>query len=252
LYNINDDYSQANNLAEKEQAKLKELQGIWWTEAKKNNVLPLDGSFAERVDPSIRPSLTRGRNHFEYYEGAIRIPEASAPDFKNKSWTLNAEIVTEKNPEGVLATMGGYFGGLVLMVKNGKPTFQYRVSNQAKHLVSLQSPQRLSPGKHTLSVAFQYDGGGVGKGGNLILSVDGKEVVQKKVDATIGRRFSLDETWDVGEDTGTPVDFATYDVPFRFNGELKKLSVDLKPTVLTKADKNKLKEGERLVSMKKE
>src|SRR6516164_1305732 len=74
LYHIADDFSEADNLAAKEPAKLKELQGLWWPEAKKNNVLPLDASFAERADPAIRPSLTRGRMHFEYHPGAVRIP----------------------------------------------------------------------------------------------------------------------------------------------------------------------------------
>jgi len=83
------------------------------------------------------------------------------------------------------------------------------------------------------------------KGGNVILSVDGKQVTQKRLDATIGIRFSLDETWDVGQDTGTPIDYATYDVPFKFNGELKKLSVDLKESHLTAADEKKIKEGEK-------
>jgi arylsulfatase len=245
LYHVSDDFSEADNLAAKEPDTLKALQALWWDEAKKNNVLPLDCSFAERADPAIRPSLTKGRTHFDYYEGAIRIPEGSAPNFKNQSWTITADIAAVKNTSGVLATMGGYFGGFVLMVKNGKPMFQYRLSNQPKFLVTVQSSNSLTPGDHKLTVDFKYDGGGIGKGGTFILSVDGKEVAQKRTDVTIPIRFSLDETWDVGEDTGTPVDFATYDVPFKFNGELKKLSVDLKPAAVTKADEQKINEGEK-------
>ncbi|MBV8136639.1 MAG: hypothetical protein JO121_13570 [Deltaproteobacteria bacterium] len=85
LYNISEDFSQANNLVEKNPAKLKELQAAFDVEAKKYNVYPLDSSFAERADPAIRPSLTRGRQEFTYYPGMIRIPEGSAPNFKNKS-----------------------------------------------------------------------------------------------------------------------------------------------------------------------
>jgi hypothetical protein len=92
LYNINEDFSQSNDLAGKEPVKLKELQAAFDVEAKKYNVYPLDSSFAARVDPSIRPSLTRGRSQFTYYPGMIRIPEGSAPDFKNRSWTVAAEI----------------------------------------------------------------------------------------------------------------------------------------------------------------
>jgi hypothetical protein len=106
--------------------------------------------------------------------------------------------------------------------------FLYRGTNQPQWLVTLQSPQKLAAGSHIITLDFVYDGGGVGKGANMILSVDGKQVAQKRIERTIGVRFSLDETWDVGEDTGTPVEFNVYDVPFKFNGELKKLSVDLK------------------------
>jgi arylsulfatase A-like enzyme len=228
LYNIADDFSEANNLVEKNPEKLKELQNLFYEEAKKNNVLPLDASFIERVDPSIRPSLTRGRTTFEYYEGAVRIPEGSAPEFKNRSWTITADISTATNSNGVLATMGGYFGGFVLMVKDGKPMFMYRGTNQPQWLVTIQSPQTLGVGSHKINIDFVYDGGGRGKGANMILSVDGKQVGQKRIERTIANRFSLDETWDVGVDTGTPIEFNVYDVPFKFNGELKKLTVALK------------------------
>jgi len=106
--------------------------------------------------------------------------------------------------------------------------FMYRGTNQPQWLVTIQSTQKLAPGTHIITVDFVYDGGGIGKGANMILSVDGKQVDQKRIERTIPIRFSLDETFDVGEDTGTPVDFDLYDVPFKFNGELIKLIVDLK------------------------
>ncbi|MFI5154161.1 MAG: arylsulfatase [Chitinophagales bacterium] len=229
LYNISNDYSEAENLVDKNADKLKALQDLFYAEAKKNNVLPLDASFVERVDPSIRPSLTRGRASFEYYEGAARIPEGSAPDFKNKSWNITAEVNTDAKSQGVLATMGGYFGGFVLMLKDGRPMFMYRSTNQPKWLVTLQSSKVIGAGAHKISIDFVYDGGGRGKGANMILSVDGKEAAKGRIERSIAARFSLDETFDVGEDTGTPVEFKVYDVPFKFNGELKKVTVNLKP-----------------------
>jgi arylsulfatase len=228
LYNIANDYSEANNIAEKNPDKLKELQTLFYAEAQKNNVFPLDASFAERGDPSIRPSLTTGRTHFEYYEGAVRIPEGSAPNFKNQSWKITADVKTSAKSQGVLATMGGYFGGFSLLIKNNKPMFMYRGTNQPQWLVTLQSAETLSQGVHKITIDFVYDGGGVGKGANMILSVDGKKVAQKRIERTIGIRFSLDETFDVGEDTGTPVEFNVYDVPFKFDGELKKVTVELR------------------------
>src|SRR5262249_56716400 len=97
LYKVRQDFSRANTLAASNPAKLKELQAAFDAEAKKYNVYPLDSSFAERADPAIRPSLTRGRSEFTYYPGMTRIPEGSAPDFKNKSWAIAADVVI---PEG--------------------------------------------------------------------------------------------------------------------------------------------------------
>src|SRR5499427_1386384 len=109
LYNINEDFSQANNLAKKNPNKLKELQDAFDVEAKKYNVYPLDSSFASRADPAIRPSLTRGRNEFIYFPGMIRIPEGSA-------WTVAAEVtIPQSGANGMLATIGGRYGGRALL-----------------------------------------------------------------------------------------------------------------------------------------
>lgn len=226
LYNVSEDYSEADNLADKNPDKLKEMQAMFYSEAMKHNVFPLDASFAERADPSIRPSLTAGRNTFTYYEGAVRIPEGSAPNFKNKSWSITSEVSGGNN--GVLATLGGYFGGFALLVKNGKPTFIYRLSNQPQHMTKIESAQTLAAGHHTITIDFNYEGGGAGKAATVILLVDGKKVGEGKIPATVPLRFSLDETFDVGEDTGTPLDFKTYDVPFKYNGELDKVTVAYK------------------------
>ena len=106
--------------------------------------------------------------------------------------------------------------------------FIYRLSNQPQHMTLIQSAQRMGAGKHMISADFNYDGGGAGKGATVILMVDGKKVAEGRIPATIGLRFSLDETWDIGEDTGTPLDFKTYDVPYKFNGELHKVTVSYK------------------------
>jgi len=226
LYNISEDFSQANNLASTNPEKLKELQDLFYDVAAKNNVLPLDGSFAERADPSIRPSLTRGRTSFDYYEGAVRIPEGSAPDFKNKSWSITADVeVSAKGANGVLATIGGYFGGFALLVKDGMPMFIYANSNQSKDRHMVKSATKIAAGHQTIKVDFNYDGPGPGKGATIILTVNGIKVGETKIDRSVFVRFSLDETWDVGEDTGTPLDFDVYDVPFKFTGELKKVNV---------------------------
>jgi arylsulfatase len=231
LYHVAEDFSQANDLAAKNPEKLKELQALFDIEAKEYNVYPLDSSFAERADPAIRPSLTRGRNVFTYYPGMVRIPEGSTPGIKNKSYSISADVeIPEGGAEGVLATQGGRFGGWGLLVLDGKPVFVHALSNQAKHKYRVTADQKLSPGKHTITFDFAYDGGGIGKGGTGTISVDGKKVAEGKIPQTVAIRFSLDETFDVGEDTGTPVveDYADK-MPFRFTGKLNKLVIELKP-----------------------
>jgi len=244
LYNVAEDFSQANNLAEKNPGKLKELQDAFDVEAKKYNVYPLDASFASRVDPAIRPSLTRGRSEFIYYPGMIRIPEGSAPDFKNKSWTIAAEVtIPEGGANGVLATIGGRYGGWALLVQDGKAQFAYAFSNQPEHKYRVVSDQPLASGNHIIRVKFAYDGGGIGKGATATLLVDEKQVAEGKIPQTIMARFSLDETFDVGEDTGTPV-LEEYEnrMPFRFTGTLKRFVAVLEPSKLSADEQRRLHE----------
>jgi arylsulfatase len=243
LYHAAEDFSQANDLAAKNPEKLKELQAVFDAEAKKYNVYPLDATFAERADVSIRPSLTRGRSTFTYYPGTIRVPEGAAPDTKNKDFTITAEVeIPERGADGVVITQGGRFGGWGLLVMDGKPEFDYAFSNQKQHKYRVTSQEKLSPGKHTLKFDFKYDGPGYGKGGTGTLSVDGKQVAEGKIERTIPVRFSLDETLDVGMDTGTPVVEDYVDkMPFKFTGDLKKVVIDLGKSGLGAADEKKLK-----------
>jgi arylsulfatase A-like enzyme len=243
LYNVSDDFSQADDLAEEYPEKLEELREAFDVEAKKYNVYPLDSSFASRADPAIRPSLTRGRSEFTYYPGMIRIPEGSAPDFKNKSWTIAADVVIpEGGASGVLATIGGRFGGWTLLLQDSKPEFVYALSNQPQHKFRIASDRALPPGEHIVRFKFTYDGGGIGKGATGTLLVDEKQVAEGAIPRTIGVRFSLDETFDVGEDTGTPASEAYVDqMPYSFTGTLKKLVVVLEPEKLSEEERERLR-----------
>jgi arylsulfatase len=244
LYHVAEDFSQANNVVEQYPDKLKELQAAFDVEAKKFNVYPLDSSFAARADPSIRPSLTRGRSEFVYLPGMVRIPEGSAPDFKNRSWTIAAEVdIPQGGASGVLATIGGRFGGWVLTVEDSKPLFAYAFSNQPQHKYKVASDQPLAPGHHVIRVKFDYAGGGIGKAANATLLVDEKPVGQVNVERTIVVRFSLDETFDIGQDTGTPV-LEEYDakMPYPFTGTLTKFVVVLEPSKLSPEERQRLQE----------
>jgi arylsulfatase len=225
LYNVAEDFTQSENLAAKEPKKLSDLQRIFYIEAIKYQVLPIDNSKVERLDVSNRPSLTEGRDTFIYYDGMVRIPEGSAPDLKNKSWGLSAEIeVPEGGAEGLIVTQGGRFSGWGLYLKNGKPTFHYNLAGVERY--SISGGTALKPGKQKVEFSFQYDGNGVGKGGTATLKVNGTTVGETNFPRTIGYRMSLDETLDIGEDTGTPVS-EDYKVPFNFTGKIEKVTITL-------------------------
>jgi hypothetical protein len=239
-------------LAAKNPAKLKELKAVFDREAKKYNVFPLDASFAERADVSIRPSLTRGRSTFTYYPGTIRVPEGAAPDTKNRSYTVTAEMeIPEGGADGVLVAQGGRFGGWGLLILDGKPQFVHAFSNQSQHKYRVTSNEKLAPGKHTIKFDFKYDSPGYGKSGAGTLSVDGNQVAQGKIERTIPTRFSLDETLDIGEDTGTPVVEDYVDkMPFKFTGVLKKVVIELGQSGLTARDEKELEEYHKRLAVR--
>jgi arylsulfatase len=241
LYNVDQDFSEANNLAAKEPKKLRELQDLFWAEAGKYNVLPLDNSKVERFDVGLRPSLTRGRTEFTYYPGMNRIPEGSAPDLKNKSYRITAEVeIPASGAEGVLMTQGGRFNGLGLYLLAGKPVFYYNLVGIDR--TSVAGKERLAPGKHSIVVDFKYDGPGIGKSATAILMVDGNTAAEGKIARTIPFRVSADETLDIGEDTGTPVS-EDYHVPFKFTGSLNKVVINLSGAKLSAAEQKVLDEA---------
>ncbi len=241
LYNVNEDFSEANNLADKEPAKLQQMQDLFWSEAAKYNVLPIENSRISRFDVSQRPSLTAGRNEFTYYPGLVRIPEGAAPDLKNRSYQIKADVVIPKSgAEGMLLTHGGRFSGYGLYLLKGKPMFVYNLAGVARY--SVVGKEKLKPGPHSILFDFKYDGGGLGKGGLGTLQVDGKTIATNRIDRTLGFRLSLDETLDCGEDTGTQVS-EDYHPPFKFNGDIQRVTVSLKPETLAGMDQKTLEAG---------
>src|SRR5256885_7391655 len=179
LYNLADDFSEANDLSAKYPAKLKELQNDFWAEAKKYNVLPLDDRFAERGDPSLRPSLIAGRTDFTYYPGS-RIPEPSAANTKNTSHTIAATIeVPQGGTDGVLVAEGGAAGGYTLYIRDGKPVYEYNFMAHERYKVA--SSETLTPGSASVRVEFNYEGG-IGKGGTATLFINDKKIGEGRID----------------------------------------------------------------------
>ena len=231
LYHVDKDFTQSRDLAKQHPEKLQALQALFWTEAEKNKVLPLDDRFVERLSltnsagQSDRPSLTAGRNSFTYYQGAVAINEANAPNTKNRSYVVGVETqTTQAGEQGVLVAQGGSRAGWSLYVnQEGMPEYTYVFDGKR---TTLTAPQRLPAGKAALRVEFAYDGGGRGKGGTARLVVDGKTVGEARMDKTVPNLFSMSESFDVGTDTKSPV--GNYPRNYDFNGTIAKVTVDLK------------------------
>ncbi len=241
LYNITEDYSEANDLASRMPDKLREMQELFLVEASKNNVFPLDNNVLQRA-LAPRPSPTAGKTVFTYSGEVSGTPEGSAPNTLNKSYSITAEVeIPRDGAEGMLNTIGGAFGGYGLYLVKGKPVFTYVQLTGEK--TRWESPEALGPGRHTVAFDFRYDGKGFGKGGTGVLSVDGKEVDTKQLQHTIPFLVSMDESFDIGVDTRYGVNDNDYHVPFPFTGSLDKLTIKLEEPRRTAAEDKLLKEG---------
>ncbi|UTF58960.1 arylsulfatase [Gilvimarinus sp. DA14] len=228
LYNLDEDFSQANNLADENPEKLDEMIKLWWATAASNQVLPLDWRGSERFSAELmgKPNLAAGRSEFVYPKPLVGLPEASAPDLKGKSFTITAEVSIKDNASGMIFTQGGNTGGWGFYMLNGKLAATHNYIDIARYTATSDEP--ISAGDHKLMLKFEYDGkkGEVGKGGFLTLFVDGKRVATAEVKKTAPMKYSLSENQDIGTDTGTPVTY-DYRTPFDFEGELKEVVVKL-------------------------
>jgi arylsulfatase len=237
LYDTRSDFSLANNLAAENPAKLKELQALFLSEAAKYRVLPLDDRTLDRLNAALvgRPDLMAGRTTLNVFQGMVGMTENVFINSKNRSHTITAEV--ENGTNGVIVAQAGRFGGWSLYLKDGKPTYTYNWLGLKEYTVA--ATQALPAGKVTVSYEFAYDGGGVGKGGTGTLFVNGQKVATGRIEQTECCIFSADEGADVGEDAGTAVSGA-YTVPFKFNGKMGKVTIELKettPAVTAEAEK---------------
>src|SRR5215831_17063887 len=239
LYDLTKDFSQANDLAAKMPEKLKQMQALFQKEAAKYQVFPLDNQqFQRAITP--RPSTTAGKTVFTYTGENAGIPTENAPSILNRSFTITAEVdVPSGGGNGMIVTEGGRWGGYGLYLLNGTPVFTYNL------LMLLQArwagPEPLSAGKHTIVFDFKYDGPGLAKGGAGVLKVDGREVHTLELPKTIPFLLPADETFDVGLDTRTGVNDLDYQVPFRFNGKIEKLTFNLGPEQLTSDERQSIR-----------
>ena len=225
LYNLDEDFSQANDLAAKNRAKLAEMKAIFDEEATKNHVYPLDDRGTGRlISPKPSPS-DPARKSFTYYAGARRLAETASPNTKNKSHTVTAEIVTpERGGEGVILAVGGASAGFSFFVQNGKLVYHYNWFEEQRTVVTSDKP--VPAGKSTVKMDFAYNGGGPGKGGTVTLFINGAKTGSGHIEKTVAGRFGID-TFGVGEDSGSPV-ANTYKPPFAFTGTIQRVDLELK------------------------
>ena len=255
LYDVRHDWTQYTDVAAQNPAKVREMTDLMFAEFAKYQVLPLDASVATRM-VTPRPSMSGGRKLFTYSgEPVTGIPRGTAPSVLNTSYTITAEIdVPKGGAEGMIVTDGGRFGGYGLYFLKGKPVFLWNLLDLKR--VRWEGKEALAPGKHRLEYDFKYDGlgfatlafnniSGIGRPGTGTLKVDGKAVSTQTLDRTVPLTLPWDETFDIGSDTGTPVDDGDYQVPFKFTGKIDRLTISLEPPVLTEEDKKKLAEAER-------
>ena len=253
LYDVTEDWTQFDNVADKYPEKVKEMANLFWEEADRYQVLPLDATVATRL-VAPRPNLAAGRTEFTWSGEITGTPNGDAPSILDASYTFTAEVdIPQGGAEGMLVTQGGRFGGYGFYLLKSKPVFLYNLFDLKR--ARWEGADALTPGKHTLEFDFKYDGlgagtlafnnvSGIGRGGTGVLKVDGKEVAQQTIEHTMPLTMQWGENFDIGADTGTPAS-DDYQVPFKFSGTLGKLTLKIDRPTLTQEDIEKLKGATR-------
>ncbi len=229
LYNIDKDFSEADNLAATEPAKLKELQAVFLKEAARNHVLPIDDRRVERFNPAVagRPDLLGGRKTLTVFPGMTGMMENAFINVKGVHHTVTAEVeLKDDSTQGVILAQAGYFGGWVLYMKDGIVHHEYNWF--ALERTNIAGTTAIGPGKHAISYEFIPDAAKPGTGGKSILRVDGKQVAEGQIPKTQPFMFSADEGTDVGLDGETNVSPDYKQGDNTFTGKIFKVTVEQK------------------------
>ena len=230
LYDTTKDFSLSNDLAASNPAKLKEMQDIFAKEAIKNRVFPINDMFYDLMNAKLvgRPELMGDRTSLTLGTGMDRMGESVFINTKNRSFSITADVdIPTGGANGVILAQAGRFGGLSLYLKDGKPTYCYNFLGMQRFKVG--ATQAIAPGKATIVMNFNYDGGGVGKGGTATILVNGTQVASGRIERTQGMFFSADETAGVGLDDATAVSDDYKEEDNAFTGTIFKVTVDVKP-----------------------
>ncbi len=206
LYDLEHDYSQAVDLALGNPDKLEGLKVLWWEQAERNNVLPLDD---RRGIARVWERFVRnwGRGKKAVFRGnQISVAWAAAPPLFARDFTVSAELSTStETANGVILAVGSWFGGWSFYLDQGRPVAHHAFSLRPEDQFSVMAETALGPSPFHVEFRFEYDGGGVGKGGTMSILGNGTLIAQGRIDRTISIPVGLGETMDTGRDTGVPV-----------------------------------------------
>jgi len=254
LYDLNTDFCQSHNIADKHPDKVEKLKQKFIEEAKKYHVFPLDASVAARI-VAPRPNITAGRTEFVYTRPMTGLPQGDSPSLLNSSYTITADIeVPQGGAEGMILTSGGRFAGYGFYLLKGRPVFVWNLVDLER--VRWEDPEVLTPGRHTLEFDFKYEGlglgtlafnnlSGLGRPGTGTLKVDGKVVQTIAMEKTLPMILQWDESFDIGSDTLTGVNDDDYQPPFSLTAKLNKLTIKVDRPQLSPEDIRKLEQATR-------
>ena len=222
LYNLNEDFSQANNLAAQEPERLEKMKALFIAQAKENKDLPIGAGIWLRLHPE--DAISSPYKSWVFNASTTRMPEFSAPGLGKKSNKVVVDMEIPANANGVLYALGGGSGGLTCFMENGKLVYEYNMMIIERYTVETSS--KLAPGKHQVEIVSTI--AKPGAPASVVISVDGKETARGEVKRTVPAAFTASETFDVGIDLGSPVSLRYHKkAPFKFNGKIKSVKVEL-------------------------
>jgi arylsulfatase len=225
LYNIADDFSEAVDLADREPERLRDLQDMFYADAARYNVLPIDDRFAERLDVTLRPSFFYGRKRVTFFPGMTCLPEGSAPKMVGVPMRVTVPVeIPDGGAEGVLAALGGDAAGFALFLWEGKIRYHYNYFGIERYDAIADAP--LAPGRHTIVLDFEPDAATPGCPATAKLLVDDEQVAATRVARQVPQRCGT-ECFDVGQDSRSPVcdDYADRGL-FPFTGTIESVTFD--------------------------
>ena len=224
LYDLREDFSQAHDLASAHPEKLVQMKALFMEEARRNQVLPLDNRLSmERF--LAASSQHRKADRYTYWGAGVSVPAVSAAPILNRSFTISAELDAPAPAQGVVLALGSRFGGWSFFVQDGTPVALMAASQLEGDQSRVVASGRLPAGKSVLSYQFVSDGG-VNAGGEMRISVDGREIGRGRIARTISKLPEMTDTLDIGFDADTPVT-AEYRDGGSFNGRLSRVDVSI-------------------------